>query len=335
MAALTRRAVEHGVRRLVLLSGRGEPAAQEAEALFAAAAEPAEWTVLRASWFSQDFSETFMADATRAGELALPVGDVPEPFVDAEDIADVAVAALTEDGHAGRTYELTGPRAITFDEAVRTIGAAARRDIRLVRISHDALQDGLTTEGVPAETAELIGVLFREVLDGRNAAPRRRGAAGPRPPAARLRGVRAHRRRGRRVAAVAGGGVSPRGRGPPRRAPVTSRAAQYHFPAGESAEGERPTSTMMIPSQSGPEDRHQDADDHDDPAEADPAETCVTRGHSRSSVESGQRDLPRLRPRLTPSCPPRGNSQASAGNSPSARMSWSSSRMERANASPP
>ena len=171
VAALTRRAVEHGVRRLVLLSGRGEPAAQEAEGLFAAAAEPAEWTVLRASWFSQDFSETFMADATRAGELALPVGDVPEPFVDAEDIADVAVAALTEDGHAGRTYELTGPRAITFDEAVRTIAAAAERDIRLVRIGHDALQAGLTEEGVPAEAAELIGFLFREVLDGRNARP--------------------------------------------------------------------------------------------------------------------------------------------------------------------
>ena len=171
VAALTRRAVEHGVRRLVLLSGRGEPAAQEAEGLFAAAAEPAEWTVLRASWFSQDFSETFLAEGTRAGELALPVGDVPEPFVDAEDIADVAVAALTGDGHAGRTYELTGPRAITFDEAVRTIAAAARRDIRLVRISHDALRDGLTAEGVPAETADFIGFLFREVLDGRNAAP--------------------------------------------------------------------------------------------------------------------------------------------------------------------
>ncbi len=171
IAALTRRAVGHGVRRLVLLSGRGEPAAQEAEALFAAAAEPAEWTVLRSSWFSQDFSETFMADATRAGELALPVGDVPEPFVDAEDIADVALAALTEPGHAGRTYELTGPRAITFDEAVRTIAAASGRDIRLVRIGHDDLQAGLAAEGVPPEIAELICSLFREVLDGRNAAP--------------------------------------------------------------------------------------------------------------------------------------------------------------------
>jgi uncharacterized protein YbjT (DUF2867 family) len=171
VAALTRRAVALGARRLVLLSGRGEEEARAAEAAFAAAAGTAGWTVLRASWFSQGFSEKFMADGTRAGELALPVGDVPEPFVDAEDIADVAVAALTEDGHAGRTYELTGPRAITFDEAVRTIAAAAGRDIRLVRISHEEMRAGLEAVGVPPDETALLGYLFGEVLDGRNARP--------------------------------------------------------------------------------------------------------------------------------------------------------------------
>ena len=60
---------------------------------------------------TQNFSEGYMLDPILGGEVALPAGDVPEPFVDADDIADVAVAALTEDGHAGELYELTGPRA--------------------------------------------------------------------------------------------------------------------------------------------------------------------------------------------------------------------------------
>ena len=95
-----------GVRRLVLLSGRGEAEAQRAEQELIAAGT--EWTVVRCSWFAQNFSEAFLLEGVLAGELALPAGDVPEPFVDVEDIADVAVAALTQDGHHGRIYELTG-----------------------------------------------------------------------------------------------------------------------------------------------------------------------------------------------------------------------------------
>ena len=271
VAALTRRAVEHGVRRLVLLSGRGEPAAQEAEALFAAAAKPAEWTVLRASWFSQDFSETFLAEGTRAGELALPVGDVPEPFVDAEDIADVAVAALTQDGHAGRTYELTGPRAITFDEAVRTIAAAARRDIRLVRISHDALRDGLTAEGVPPRRRTSSASCSARSSTGATRPPR---TASGRPSAARRATSRSSRARPRRPAR--GGRIrrrsEPAGARPPGRAPAPLTYGSVPLPPRESAEGDEADQHDDDPEPEGPEDRHQDADDHDDPAEADPAE---------------------------------------------------------------
>lgn len=107
-----RLAVQRGVRRLVLLSGRGEQEAQHAEKPVAEAG--AEWTVVRATWFSQNFSESYLLDGVLSGRLALPVDGVPEPFVDADDIADVAVAALTEDGHAGQVYELTGPRLLTY-----------------------------------------------------------------------------------------------------------------------------------------------------------------------------------------------------------------------------
>ena len=101
--AFVERAVEHGVRRLVLLSGRGEEEAQACERIIQR--PDIEWTVVRCSWFSQNFSEGEFLDMVLAGEIALPAGEVGEPFVDADDIADVAVAALTEDGHAGQVYE--------------------------------------------------------------------------------------------------------------------------------------------------------------------------------------------------------------------------------------
>ena len=110
IGALTETAHAAGLRRLVLLSGRGEREAEAAEQVVQAS--PIDSTIVRASWFSQNFSEGHFAEPVAAGEVALPVGEVREPFVDADDIADVAVAALTEDGHAGRLYEVTGPRAL-------------------------------------------------------------------------------------------------------------------------------------------------------------------------------------------------------------------------------
>jgi uncharacterized protein YbjT (DUF2867 family) len=120
-------AVEAGVGRLVLLSGRGEPEAERAERVVREVSEKggAELTVVRCSWFSQNFSENYLLEPILSGEVVLPAGDIPEPFVDAEDIADVAVAALTEEGHAGQIYELTGPRLLTFEEAVGEVSQAA------------------------------------------------------------------------------------------------------------------------------------------------------------------------------------------------------------------
>jgi uncharacterized protein YbjT (DUF2867 family) len=160
-------AVESGVRRLVLLSGRGEEEARRAE--LAVQGVDAEWTIVRSSFFSQNFSESFFLEPILGGELALPVDGVAEPFVDAEDIADVAVAALTEDGHAGQLYELTGPRLLTFAEAVEEISLSSGREIRYVPISAEQFTSALSRDGVPPEVIELLTYLFTEVLDGRNA----------------------------------------------------------------------------------------------------------------------------------------------------------------------
>ncbi len=165
--SFTKLAVGAGVRRLVLLSGRGEEEAQRAERAVQEAG--AEWTIVRCSWFSQNFSENYLLEPIQSGEVALPAGDIPEPFVDAEDIADVAVAALTEDGHAGHVYELTGPRLLTFEEALGEIAQATGREIRYVPVTVQEYSSMLAELDVPAEFVWLLSYLFSEVLDGRNA----------------------------------------------------------------------------------------------------------------------------------------------------------------------
>ncbi len=167
IAALAGEAVSAGVRRLVLLSGRGEEEAQRAEQ--ALQASGVDWTIVRCSWFAQNFSEDFLLESVLAGEVALPAGDVPEPFVDVADVADVAVAALTEDGNSGQRYELTGPRLLTFAEAVEEIGRATGRELRFIPVAIDDYEAVLAEQGVPADVAGLLRYLFTEVLDGRNA----------------------------------------------------------------------------------------------------------------------------------------------------------------------
>jgi uncharacterized protein YbjT (DUF2867 family) len=160
-------AVRSGVPRLVLLSGRGEPEAERAEQAVRDAG--AELTIVRSTWFAQNFSEGAFLDLVLAGEVTLPAGDTPEPFVDIHDIADVAVAALTEEGHDGELYELTGPQLLTFEQAVAEIARAASREIRYVPVAMAEFESLLTDQKVPADVIWLLRYLFSEVLDGRNA----------------------------------------------------------------------------------------------------------------------------------------------------------------------
>jgi uncharacterized protein YbjT (DUF2867 family) len=165
-------AVKAGVRRLVLLSGRGEPEAERAELALQEvvdASAGAEWTILRSTWFMQNFSEDFMLEHVLSGEIRLPAGDVPTPFLDADDIADVAVAALTDDRHASQLYELTGPRSLTFAQAAAEIAGATGREIRYVPVSLEEHAAEAAEHGVPDEVVELLTYLFAEVVDGRNA----------------------------------------------------------------------------------------------------------------------------------------------------------------------
>ena len=166
ISALVWRAKLKGVKRLVLLSGRGEQEAQDCEQIVAQSG--LEWTVVRASWFSQNFSEGAFIDMVLGGAITLPAGDTPEPFVDVDDIADVAVAALSENGHNGEIYEVTGPRLMTMVDIAADLSAATGREITFVDVPHDAFIEELTKSGAPNDVVWMLDYLFSTVLDGRN-----------------------------------------------------------------------------------------------------------------------------------------------------------------------
>jgi uncharacterized protein YbjT (DUF2867 family) len=155
-----------GIKHLVLLSGRGEEGAQRAENIIINSGIT--WNIVRASWFNQNFSESFMLDGILSGELILPESNTIEPFVDVDDIADVVVAALTQTKLHNRLFEVTGPEAITFADCVKIISAALNRPIKLTSVPIDSYINAIAQQGMPADVQWLIRELFTVVFDGRN-----------------------------------------------------------------------------------------------------------------------------------------------------------------------
>jgi uncharacterized protein YbjT (DUF2867 family) len=159
-----------GVRRIVLLSGRGEAGARRCEDILLASGIPA--TVVRASWFTQNFTEGMLRDAASRGVLALPAGDVREPFIDVDDIAAVAVEALTGEGHEGRLYEVTGPQSLSFAEVASMLSEINGREVVYLPVTFDEFHAAVAAEEGP-EVATMLTELCRVVLDGRNEATTR------------------------------------------------------------------------------------------------------------------------------------------------------------------
>jgi len=155
-----------GVKKLVLLSRKGEKEAERCEQVVANSG--LDYTLVRASWFNQNFSESFFLEPILAGHIALPMPDAKIPFVDTGDIADVVVKALTNDAHNGKTYEITGPRAMTFEEAVAEIADAAGRSLKYQPVSQEEYNEMMKVAGVPSDYIWLFDYLFREVLGNKN-----------------------------------------------------------------------------------------------------------------------------------------------------------------------
>jgi uncharacterized protein YbjT (DUF2867 family) len=170
IAAFARQAAAAGVGRAVLVSfpDTGTPGVEHAVAAERSLGEAGlEATVLRPRWFFQNFSEDFLRDAVLSGQVRLPAGDGTEAFVDAEDIAAVAVTVLTgAAGHAEQTYELSGPRAISFADAVADIARASGRDIHYTPLSPEEYAAEQRAHGVPEDWVRLTVDLYAQIRTG-------------------------------------------------------------------------------------------------------------------------------------------------------------------------
>jgi len=166
ITSLVEAAKKAKVQKLVLLSGRGEKEAQACEAIVMASG--IDWTVVRANWFMQNFSEGFFLDSIMAGELVIPDVNAQDPFIDADDIADVVVASLTDDRHSQKIYELTGSKLITFEKAVAMISSAIGRPVSFRKVSMEDYVAMLREYQVPEDYVWLVQYLFSEIMDGRN-----------------------------------------------------------------------------------------------------------------------------------------------------------------------
>jgi uncharacterized protein YbjT (DUF2867 family) len=160
--ALTRTAAEVGVQKLVLLSGKGEKEAERCEQVVANSG--LDFTLIRASWFSQNFSESFFLEPVLNGVVALPMHDIQIPFVDADDIADVVVEAILRDDLNSKTLEVTGPELLSLEEAVAEISKATERNIQFIPVSLEQYLTHMKSANIPAEVIWLFEYLFSTVL---------------------------------------------------------------------------------------------------------------------------------------------------------------------------
>lgn len=173
LARFAETALASGVRRLVLLSAAlaSNPDHPLHTIEQTVRGSEAEWTILHPNWFAQNFSEGPWRAAVLSGVLALPAGDGRTPFIDADDIAAVATAALTTDHHQGRTYELTGPEAITFTEATNHITEATNHRVEYVAMAPADYTEQQVAKGVPRTGAELLTNILTSIANGYGGQP--------------------------------------------------------------------------------------------------------------------------------------------------------------------
>lgn len=169
-------ALAAGVRRFVALSGRGadiwENHGQEMVDLERAIrGSGVDWSIVRASNFAQNFDEDVFRESIMAGELALPVGGMSEPFVDVEDVVDVAVTMLTQDAWVGHTVEVTGPESLRWGDAVAEIARASGRKIQFIDVPPEEFAIRLRAQSLPDADAKALEAMFTEIRRGRLTEP--------------------------------------------------------------------------------------------------------------------------------------------------------------------
>lgn len=162
ITALTEAALKEGLEKVVLLSGKGEVEAEACEQIVANSG--LNYTIVRASWFNQNFSESFLLTPILAGHVALPMSEAQIPFVDVDDIAEVVVQTLLDDAYNGQTITVTGPEQLTFKQVLDEIAKGTNREIGYQPISIEEYSQAMKAAGLPDAYIGLFSYLFKEVL---------------------------------------------------------------------------------------------------------------------------------------------------------------------------
>lgn len=169
-------ATVHGLRRVVLLSGRGVGGPDREFEVYEAQlalekevqASGLDWTVLRPAWFMQNFSEEWLRDDVLAGQLRLSAGDGAEAWIDTDDVGDVAFESLRNDRHVGRTHTLSGPRILTLAQVAAELTEATGRPVDYLPLPPDEHVAEMVGAGVPREEAEALRDLFAVIRNHRS-----------------------------------------------------------------------------------------------------------------------------------------------------------------------
>jgi uncharacterized protein YbjT (DUF2867 family) len=169
-------AADDGLRRLVLLSGRGVGSAGRDFAVYdgqldlenAVKASGLDWTIVQPAWFAQGFSEDFLRHHVLAGELRLSAGTGAEAWIDTNDVGDVMTAALLSEAYAGHVLALSGPRPLTMTEIADELTTATGRPIKYVDLDPETHVAELVEQGLTHEDAEAVRDLFAVIRNHRS-----------------------------------------------------------------------------------------------------------------------------------------------------------------------
>ncbi len=170
MKPFVERAISAEIKQVVFLSAMGVDAddsipLRQVELMLAAS--PVDTTILRPNWFMDNFSHGFIQPSIVGQQLiALPVGDAKTSLIAAADIAAVAALALTEPGHAGKAYTLTGPEALTYADSAEILTRALGTPIQYVSISQDDLRQAMLGMGMSEAQTGMFGGMLEAVAAG-------------------------------------------------------------------------------------------------------------------------------------------------------------------------
>jgi uncharacterized protein YbjT (DUF2867 family) len=120
------------------------------------------WTILRPNMYMHNVTSLWPPTIGPDGNYYAPAGDARISMVDARDVAAVAARVLTEDGHAGQAYDLTGPQALTTAEACELLGAHLGRPVRYVPVDDETARSAMLGAGLQRWMADALIELYRD-----------------------------------------------------------------------------------------------------------------------------------------------------------------------------